>query len=178
MRKVFALIVLAALVLSAVSCDGLKKTVYVCGACKNEVEPSDYSCPSCGELIVIPENDANEITYTSVTIETIHEEWEQNAARAENQYLDEYVELSGTVSEIAADFSFKLCDRIEIKNEYDMIWLDYNRSAACKLAKEELKDTVLTLNKGDNITIKGKIIKLQSYSLLDIKIEVYEIVSG
>ena len=175
MRKVFALIVLAALVLSAVSCDKLKKTVYVCGACKNEVGPNDKNCSSCGASIVITnENDQN-IVYTEVTIKAISELQEQNAARAEEQYAGQYIQIAGTISRIDVDCSFELCDRSE--DETDLILLPYLRSASCKPITPELKDVILNLNKGDNVTVKGKITNIQSeyISLLDLEIEVHAI---
>ena len=169
MKRLFAAVLVAVVVLSAISCN---RTVYVCEICSGTVQKEDQSCPSCGAVLNIPESDANGITYHSITLDEIYQEYQQNAARAQEMYLTKYVCIEGTVRQIAEKNCFEIVDRDtdELLMSYSMVY------ASCKTAGNHLVDTILGLNKNDNVVIKGKIVSISTYVFMNIEIVVDSII--
>lgn len=108
---------------------------------------SSQSAPAAAQ-----QNEAVEetITYTEVGIAEMLDALEKNAAAAHDQYIDQYVAVTGRLSNIDAQGSY-----ISIDNPDDTFSF---MSCQCYIkGKQEISDIVKTLSKGDIITVKGKI---------------------
>lgn len=90
------------------------------------------------------------VNYTSVSMADMMNALENNAAAASDEYKDQYLSVTGRLSNIDAQGSY-----ISIVNPDD----DYAFTGCqCFIkGKEEIADIVKTLSKGDIITVKGKI---------------------
>lgn len=76
---------------------------------------------------------------------------ESNALKAEKEYTDKYVEITGYLDNIDSDGSY-----ITVKAMDAGDW-DFMRRIQCFLTSQEQEDVLLELFTGDLITVKGKI---------------------
>jgi hypothetical protein len=74
---------------------------------------------------------------------------ESNALKAEKQYGDQYVEITGKLSNIDSDGKY-----ISITPSNDEYAI---RGVQCYIQNEEQTNKVLEMSIGDTITLKGKI---------------------
>lgn len=90
------------------------------------------------------------VTYTDVSIADMMNELENNAAAASDKYKDQYLSITGKLSNIDAQGSY-----ISIVDPDDQFAFT---GCQCFIkGNEEIANTVKTLSKGDIITVKGKI---------------------
>ena len=90
------------------------------------------------------------IEYQQTSIATMHKELTENAMKAEQNYNDKYVEITGYVVSIDSDGEYF---SITHTNE----WYDFE-SVLCNFSTEEQKEKFVNNYKtGSKITVKGKI---------------------
>ncbi len=90
-------------------------------------------------------------TYKSVTVDKLFEDLESNALIAEDEYKGKYVAVTGRLSIIETDY----ISLMKFNNE--ILCFD---SVNCYFTKDEQKNVIKEMNKGDIVTIKGKIKKI------------------
>ena len=88
-----------------------------------------------------------EVTYTTIDMNTLMNDLESNPASAKNKYEDQYFEVTGYVDVIDADGKYF---SIRDDNEYSIINLQVS-------VDKEDKDFINNLQIGEQITIKVKI---------------------
>lgn len=88
-----------------------------------------------------------EVTYTTIDMNTLMNDLESNPASAKNKYEDQYFEVTGYVNVIDADGKYF---SVRDDNEYSI------KSLHVSVDKED-KDFINNLQKGQQITIKVKI---------------------
>ena len=90
------------------------------------------------------------VSYIDVGIAEMLDALENNAAAAHDQYIDQYVSVTGRLSNIDAQGSYINIDDPDATFSF--------MSCQCYIkGKQEISDIVKTLSKGDIITVKGKI---------------------
>lgn len=113
------------------------------------------------------QNQAEDVVYEVVDLQTMFDELDSNAMKAENSYKDKYVEFECKIKSFDSDGKYV---SVEPKDASE-----WNFSyAMCYIKNEAQKEFLLQKNVGDAISIKGKIKSIgevMGYSL-DIK-EVY-----
>lgn len=93
-----------------------------------------------------PKEEEAPIEYLSVTATELSDALENNAMKAQNDYKDKYVEVTGTLGTI--DSSGKYID-ISSDKEFDMTIIQ------CYIKTDEQKNVIMNMSKGDSITVKG-----------------------
>jgi len=112
-------------------------------------------------------NQPEDIVYEQVDLQTMFDELESNAMKAENSYKDKYVEFECKIKSFDSDGAYV---SVEPKNASEWNF----SSAICYIKSDTQKEFLLQKNVGDAISIKGRINSIGEiigYSL-DIK-EVY-----
>lgn len=100
------------------------------------------------------------VEYTIVNIDTLFKDLKANALKAEKTYQDNYIEITGYISNIDSDGSY-----ISINSKTDEYWLD---SIMCDIKSDEQLKIVMEKSEGDEVTIKGQITdigEVMGYSL-------------
>lgn len=101
------------------------------------------------------------IEYVSVDLQTMLDDLDTNALRAEQTYQNAYVELVGQISNIDSDGKY-----ISIKPVNCDSWkFD---SVQCFLKTDEHRAVIMNKNKGDTVTVRGQISsigEIQGYKL-------------
>lgn len=93
--------------------------------------------------------DTTPVEYTAVELKTLFDDLHNNALKAEKDYQNAYVEVTGEISNIDSDG-----DYISIKEIGVMFTLD---NMMCNIKDDAQLDVILTKSVGDTVTIKGKI---------------------
>lgn len=91
-----------------------------------------------------------EIAYESVDLQTMFDDLESNAMKAENNYKDKYVEFECKIKSFDSDGSYVSVEPVGA-DEWNF------SSAMCYIKNDTQKEFLLQKNVGDTITIKGKI---------------------
>ena len=86
------------------------------------------------------------ITYTKVNIDQLEEELKQNAARAQQNYKGKYIEFSGRLGVIDANGKYFAVDGNGFMSSFH-----------CSIENDKQKHTIINKNKGDGITVRGKV---------------------
>ncbi len=89
------------------------------------------------------------IEYTVCTVSELVDVLEENALKAEKNYKDKYVEVTGRISVIDSDGKYISLNPTE--NEFCLTGVQ------CYIKNDEQKAIVVELSRGDIITVKGKI---------------------
>ena len=89
------------------------------------------------------------IHYQSVTVKQLYDELEANALRAEKTYQDAYVAVTGKLSTIDSDGAY--ISIIASNDEWGF------ESVHCSITDDSQMDKIINFNKGDKITVYGKI---------------------
>ncbi|MDD3002035.1 MAG: hypothetical protein PHF29_09810 [Candidatus Riflebacteria bacterium] len=100
------------------------------------------------------------IEYTTYEVGELLDDLNNNALKAESKYSEQYVELSGELSNIDSDG--KYISITPSDEEFAIIGVQ------CYLMSDEQKDKVMEMSKGDVITVRGKITsvgEVMGYSL-------------
>ncbi len=110
---------------------------------------------SSGNNNSTPDNDASpqgqeEIVYESVDLQTMFDDLESNAMKAESNYKDKYVEFECKIKSFDSDGSYVSVEPVGA-DEWNF------SSAMCYIKNDTQKEFLLQKNVGDTITIKGKI---------------------
>lgn len=113
------------------------------------------------------------ISYQTVTLKDMYQVYDQNRARFETQYKDQYLSITGEVSYIGADDYFSINQYI-----YDYAGNRTGRyaSATARVKNDSIKSLVLELNEGDTVTIKGKVVDFSYTVGCDVILEVYDLI--
>lgn len=98
---------------------------------------------------VAENNTATPIEYTSINIDTLETDLENNAAVAKEKYEGKYLAITGRLGTI--DASLKYISLLSITDKWDILGVH------CTVKNEQQKTTIKTLNKDDTIIVKGKI---------------------
>lgn len=141
----------------------MKKIMMVCLICAVMC----LSLTGCDSKNNIP----TDVNYQTVTLKDMYQVYDQNRARFEEQYKDQYLSIKGEVSYIGADDYFSIDQYI-----YDYAGNRTGRyaSATARVKNDSLKSLVLELNEGDTVTIKGKVVDFSYTVGCDVKLDVYE----
>lgn len=91
-----------------------------------------------------------EITYSDYSMTELTEDLENNAAAANEKYLDQYVSITGRLSVIDAQGDYISIEDPKDEYTFTSCRCDYDND-------EEISKIVKTLKKDDIITVKGKI---------------------
>lgn len=98
------------------------------------------------------DNKAEEIFYESVDLQTMIDDLESNALKAEKTYKNKYVEITGEISNFDSSGKY-----INIKTDTDAI--DFT-NIMCYIKKDSQRDFLMEKSTGDTVTIKGKVISV------------------
>lgn len=90
-------------------------------------------------------------TYKAVTVDKLFEDLEANALVAEDEYKGKYVAVTGKLGIIETDY----IGILEVNDTYSL------DSVYCYFTNDEQKNAVKTMNKGDIVTVKGKITNIK-----------------
>ena len=113
------------------------------------------------------------ISYQTVTLKDMYQVYDQNRARFESQYKDQYLSITGEVSYIGTDDYFSIDQYI-----YDYAGNRTGRyaSASARVKNDSIKSLVLELNEGDTVTIKGKVVDFSYTVDCTVILEVYDLI--
>jgi hypothetical protein len=95
------------------------------------------------------------ITYNSYSARDLIKELDDNAMRAEEKHKGEYVEIDGYLGSI--DSGGKYFDLDPSRDSYSF------DSISCYVKTDEQKQTLMDLNKGDHIVVRGKITRVGEF---------------
>ncbi len=110
------------------------------------------------------QNQVEEVVYEVVDLQTMFDELESNAMKAENNYKNKYVEFECKIKSFDSDGAYV---SVEPTNASEWNF----SSAMCYIKNDIQKEFLIQKNVGDKITVKGKINSIgevMGYSL-DIK---------
>ena len=109
---------------------------------------SNESDVSTGE-IQNESSQSTEIVYEIVDLQTMIDDLKANSLRAEENYKEKYVEITGKISNIDSDGKY-----ISISPDNDEFNLT---SVMCYIKNDEQKQVIINKSTDDIVTIKGKI---------------------
>lgn len=98
-------------------------------------------------VVETPASEEVVIEYQQVSAETLLTTLEENALRAETNYQDAYVEITGELSVIDSDGKYIGID----DGSFTMI------NVSCYVTDESQLNTILEMNVGDTVIVKGQI---------------------
>ena len=90
-----------------------------------------------------------EITYTQATVSDMMSMLDSNALKAEKTYQDQYVEITGRLSNIDSDGSY--ITLVPTDDEWAILGVQ------CYIKSDEQLNRVLEMTVGDTVTLKGKV---------------------
>ena len=142
----------------------------ICKYCGAEIAKNAKICPYCGGknpkpiykrvwfwiliLIIlffcIPTNgDPAAVEYTSVTVDELFEDLNDNPLNAEDKYMGAAVSVTGRLIVIDSDGEYIGISSVD--DEYSL------NDVLCYVTKDEQLEVIKDLSIGDTITVKGKI---------------------
>lgn len=92
------------------------------------------------------QEEQKEIEYISVTATELSDALSSNAMKAQNDYKDQYLEITGKLGTIDSNGKY-----IGIESDKDFDFTNIQ----CYLKTDEQKEIIMEMSKGDSITIKG-----------------------
>lgn len=105
---------------------------------------------------------AEPITYTHYNVTELFDTLKANAMKAQSTYKDQYVELEGFLGTIDSDG--KYIGLSAGSNNYDYLF----QEVQCYIKDEAQRETIMELNSGDPLIVRGKITgvgEVMGYSL-------------
>jgi hypothetical protein len=114
----------------------------IAGAASTEDEESNQ------ESNTTAENDTTK--YTKVDLQQMLDELNENALKAEKNYNNAYVEVTGKIANFDSDGSYITIEPINA-DEWNF------ETVMCNIKNKDQLDILLEKSKGDKVTIKGKI---------------------
>ncbi len=91
------------------------------------------------------------VTYTKYQVTELFDDLGKNALKAQKKYEEQYVELVGYLGTIDSSGDYICLEAAE--DDYDYMFQSVN----CYIKSEDQQDTVMDLEKGDKIVVKGRI---------------------
>lgn len=113
------------------------------------------------------EDAPKEVTYEKISVDTLENALDKNAAAAKERYNGKYLEISGKLGTIDSDLSYISLDSRTKK------W-DLN-GVHCTLKNENVRNTVKKLSANQKITVRGKITDVGE--VLGYYLDAYEILT-
>lgn len=104
------------------------------------------------------------IEYKKYKCTELFDDLKTNALKAEKKHQDEYVEISGYLTNIDSDGSYISLGAGE--DDYDYMFEDLE----CYVQSDEQLDVIMDLSKGDKIVVKGQISSIGEILGYDMKI--------
>ena len=95
------------------------------------------------------ENKEEQITYEKVDLQQMIDDLESNALRAEQNYQNKYIEVTGQISNFDSDGQYISIDPVGDEFNFTIVM--------CYIKNEDQKAFLLNKSTGDQITIKGKV---------------------
>lgn len=92
-------------------------------------------------------------SYNKADIGDMFELLNQNAARASSEYVDKYIEITGTLDYIDTNMGY---GSIQVKDPNADEW-DLTSQIYCNITSQDQLDDIMNYNKGDQITVRGKV---------------------
>lgn len=89
------------------------------------------------------------IEYTTYDVSELLDDLDSNAMKAENKYQDQYVEITGKLSNIDSDG--KYISLVPVDDEFVIIGVQ------CYIKSDEQKDKVMEMSTGDTVTLRGQV---------------------
>lgn len=151
----------------------MAKKKKICRHCGEPMVKTAKICPNCGGKNPVPffsrwyvwaiililissffrwaAGDPAEIEhdYISTTVDELYEELEDNALKAEDEYMDAYVEVTGKLDVIDSDGEY--IGLYPIDEEYTLDGIH------CTLTSDAQRESLKKHSRGDIITVKGQI---------------------
>ena len=94
------------------------------------------------------EKEQKEIEYIPVTATELSDALSNNAMKAQNDYKDKYLEITGKLGNIDSDGKYI---NIDSDKDFDLTGIQ------CYIKSDEQKETIMNMSKGDSITVKGRL---------------------
>lgn len=94
-------------------------------------------------------SESKPIEYLSVNIDTLEDDLKNNAASAKEKYNGKYLEISGRLGTIDSDL--KYIGLLSASDKFDLVGVH------CTLKDDNARNMVKSLNKDQNIIVRGKI---------------------
>lgn len=88
------------------------------------------------------------VNYTSVTVAQMMDDLEANALKAQSNYKDQYLEITGKLSNI--DASGKYISLVSAEEDFAFIGVQ------CYIKGDSQKNQVMNMSEGDTVTLRGK----------------------
>lgn len=88
----------------------------------------------------------SEIAYIVVTATELSDDLSNNAMKAQNDYIDQYLEITGKIGNIDSNGKYI---GIDSDKDFDFTIIQ------CYLKTDEQKEIIMEMSKGDSITIRG-----------------------
>ena len=96
---------------------------------------------------------STEKNYEKVDLQTLLDELEENALRAESKYQNTYIEITGKIKVIDSDGAY-----ITVEPVHAGEW-NFN-TVQCYIKSGAQKDFIIEKSVGDTVTIKGKVFSI------------------
>lgn len=93
-----------------------------------------------------------QITYTEYNLNAMVDELENNALKAEKKYNDQYIKVTGQITNIDSDGNYISIE--PIGNDFSIYDMQ------CTIQTEEQQNFITQLNKGDTVTVKGHVTEI------------------
>lgn len=135
--------------------------LFIIGLVAEEPDTPDGTSATAGSESVTEKQPITSQSYQKVDLQTMLDELEENALRAESKYQNTYVEVTGKIAGFDSDGAY-----ITIEPVYADEW-NFD-TVMCYIKSDAQRDFVIEKSVGDTVTIKGKIIsigELLGYSL-------------
>lgn len=149
-----------------------KKKLKNCKHCGAEIAATAKKCPHCGGknkkpiykrvwfiiLVVLiiavialggGEEDLSNVEYKSYTVDQMMKDLDDNAVTASEKYMDQYVEITGELSNIDSDGTY--ISLLPVNDEWAIT------GVMCSIQDDEQLETVKKMNVGETVTLKGKV---------------------
>lgn len=94
--------------------------------------------------------DTAKIEYTAYTVDDLVNDLDDNAMNAEDKYADQYIEVTGKLSNIDSDGAYI---SLEPLSEDNFTFI----SVSCYIKNDDQKDVIKSVSTGDTLVIKGKV---------------------
>lgn len=107
-----------------------------------------------------------EVTYKKISVDTLEDALEENAAAAKEKYNGKYLEITGKLGTIDSDL--KYISLVSQTDEWDFTGIH------CTLKNDKVRDQVKKLKKKQKITVRGKVTDVGE--VLGYYLDAYEII--
>lgn len=109
----------------------------------------------------------NTTKYTKYDLQQMLDELNENALKAEKNYNNAYIEVTGKIASFDSDGSYITIEPINA-NEWNF------ETVMCYIKNKDQLNLLLEKSKGDEVTIKGKIISVGEFLGYSLKIDSIE----